>query len=62
MKYRRRMSWAEAVKRATVEPKSQQVVNEVAEQLKSEGVPETTIEEFLQNVRILPEDKEEFLN
>ncbi len=62
MKSRRKMTWAQAVKRATVEPKSQQIVNEVVAQLKSEGVSETTIEEFLQNVRILPEEDNLFLN
>ncbi len=55
------MTWAEAVKRATVEPKSQHVVDEVEAQMRREGVPETRIAELLLHVNVLPPEDEAFL-
>ncbi len=62
MKYRRRMTWAEGVKRATVEPKSQQVVDEVRRQLESEGLSETRIAAILEHVNVLPDENELLLH
>ncbi len=62
IKSRRKMTWAEAVKRATIEPKSQQVVDEVRRQLESEGLSGKIIEDILQNVMVLPDENEVLLH
>ncbi len=62
MKYRRRMTWAEGVKRATVEPKSKHVVDEVEAQMRREGVSETRIAEILDQVNVLPPEDEALLH
>ncbi len=53
---------AQRTKRATVEPKSAEVVERVRKEMRAEGLSERVIEMALERVEVLPEEDEELLH